>query len=55
MNINVNQGDLKSAIEKVEKLLHRSSSIPVLDCVLLTAENNQITITVNNLVSSLTV
>lgn len=54
MNINVNQVDLKNAIEKLERLLHKSP-IPVLDSVLLTADNNQITITANNLASSLTI
>lgn len=54
MNININQTELKDAIEKVERLLHKSF-LPVLDNVLLTADNNQITITVNNLCSTLTV
>lgn len=54
MNINVNQVELKNAIEKLERLLHKAP-IPVLDSILLTADNNEITITANNLVSSLTV
>lgn len=54
MNININQKDLKDAIEKVERLLHKSF-LPVLDSVLLQADNNKITITVNNLTSTLTV
>jgi DNA polymerase-3 subunit beta len=54
MNINIHQTELKNAIEKVERLLHKSL-FAVLDNVLLTADNNQITITVNNLCSTLTV
>lgn len=54
MNINVNQVELKNAIEKLKRLLHKAP-IPVLDSILLTADNNEITITANNLVSSLTV
>lgn len=54
MNININQTELKNGIEKVERLLHKSL-LPVLDSVLLQAENNKITIIANNLSSALTV
>lgn len=56
MNININQKDLKEGIKKVERLLHKhSQNIPVLDTIMLTAESNKITLTVNNLKSALVV
>jgi DNA polymerase-3 subunit beta len=54
VNININQKELKDAIEKLERLLHKTP-IPILDSVLLTTDNNEITITANNIVSTLTV
>jgi DNA polymerase-3 subunit beta len=54
MNININQKDLKDAIEKLEKVLNKTSTtIPVINSVLIKAENNEITITAYNLTSSL--
>lgn len=55
MNINIHQTELKNAIEKLEKLLGKTHTIPVINCVLLTAEDNKITITAYNLVSALIV
>ena len=55
MNINVYQIDLQKAIERAEKLIHKKSALPVLDSVKLTAENNKITLTVDNLDSRLAI
>lgn len=53
MIINVQQFGLQKAIERAEKLIHKKSALPVLDSVKLTAENNKITLTVDNLESRL--
>jgi DNA polymerase-3 subunit beta len=53
MNINVNQKELKNVIGKLERLLGKTHTIPVLNCVLITAENNRITATANNIASAL--
>lgn len=55
MIINIQQFDLQKAIEKAEKLIHKKSALPVLDSVKLTAENNKITLTVDNLDSRLAI
>ena len=55
MIINVQQFDLQKAIERAEKLIHKKSTLPVLDSVKLTAENNKITLTVDNLDSRLAI
>jgi len=54
MIINIYQEDLQKAIEKAEKLIHKSKlSIGVLDSIKLTGENNKITLSVDNLESKL--
>lgn len=54
MKIYVEQRDLQNAIEKVEKVI-RKTSVQVLDSVLLEAKGKDITLTTYNLVSSITV
>ena len=55
MIINIHQIDLQKAIERAEKLIYKKSALPVLDSVKLTAENNKITLTVDNLNSRLAI
>ncbi len=55
MIINIHQIDLQKAIERAEKLIHKKSALPVLDSVKLTAENNKIILTVDNLDSRLAI
>jgi DNA polymerase-3 subunit beta len=52
MKISLEQSDLQNAIEKAEKLIHKNT-LEVLDSVLLSAKNDKITLTANNLVSAI--
>jgi DNA polymerase III sliding clamp (beta) subunit (PCNA family) len=53
MNVIINQYDLESAIEKAEKVMRKSVPLPILDSILLNAQNDKITITANNLESAI--
>lgn len=55
MEIKVWGSELKRAIEKAEKVMAKKVEVPILENVLLTAKDNQITLTANNLMSCITV
>jgi len=52
MKVILDQKELVSVIGKIEKVVNRKSKNPILSCVKLTATNNKITITANNLESA---